>query len=123
MATSGPPRAEKLIFSDKTLACSNDCAPKHIASFFFIKLAFRQQAQNSESFGAPAQRHQLVSVFPAAAPLQKLFWLDALLQLAPKIFARRTSQSKVVRNLGASTVDYLVMPPYTKLDFFGKVPK
>ena len=28
MATSGPPRAEKLIFSDKTLACSNDCAPK-----------------------------------------------------------------------------------------------
>ena len=88
-----------------------------------MKLAFRQQAQNSESFGAPAQRHQLVSVFPAAAPLQKLFWLDALLQLAPKIFARRTSQSKVVRNLGASTVDYLVMPPYTKLDFFGKVPK
>ena len=30
MATSGPPRAEKLIFSDKTLACSNDCAPKPI---------------------------------------------------------------------------------------------
>ena len=30
IATFGPPRAEKLIFSDKTLACSNDCAPKHI---------------------------------------------------------------------------------------------
>ena len=29
IATFGPPRAEKLIFSDKTLACSNDCAPKH----------------------------------------------------------------------------------------------
>ena len=28
IATFGPPRAEKLIFSDKTLACSNDCAPK-----------------------------------------------------------------------------------------------
>ena len=27
MATPGPPRAEKLIFSDKTLACSNDSSP------------------------------------------------------------------------------------------------
>ena len=35
MATSGPPRAEKLIFSDKTLACSNDCAPKPIYHTIF----------------------------------------------------------------------------------------
>ena len=33
IATFGPPRAEKLIFSDKTLACSNDCAPKHIHKY------------------------------------------------------------------------------------------
>ena len=30
MATFRPPGAEKLIFSDKTLPCSIDCAPKHI---------------------------------------------------------------------------------------------
>jgi hypothetical protein len=29
MATFRPPGAEKLIFSDKTLACLTDCAPKH----------------------------------------------------------------------------------------------
>ena len=29
IATFGPPRAEKLIFSDKTLACSNDSSPIH----------------------------------------------------------------------------------------------
>ena len=28
MVDFGPPGAEKLIFSDKTLACLNDCAPK-----------------------------------------------------------------------------------------------
>ena len=30
MATFRPPGAEKLIFSDKTLPCSIDCAPKRI---------------------------------------------------------------------------------------------
>ena len=30
MADLGQPRAEKLVFSDKTLACSNDCAPRVI---------------------------------------------------------------------------------------------
>ena len=30
MATFRPPGAEKLIFSDKTLPCSIDCAPKHM---------------------------------------------------------------------------------------------
>ena len=30
MATFRPPGAEKLIFSDKTLPCSIDCAPKPI---------------------------------------------------------------------------------------------
>ena len=30
MVDFGLPGAEKLIFSDKTLACSNDCAPKHM---------------------------------------------------------------------------------------------
>ena len=29
-ATFQPPGVEKLIFSDKTLACSIDCAPKHM---------------------------------------------------------------------------------------------
>ena len=30
MVDFGPPGAEKLIFSDKTSACLNDCSPKHI---------------------------------------------------------------------------------------------
>ena len=29
MATFEPPSAEKLFFSDKTLACLIDCTPKH----------------------------------------------------------------------------------------------
>ena len=29
MVGFGPPGAEKLIFSDKTSACLNDCSPKH----------------------------------------------------------------------------------------------
>ena len=33
MATFRPPGAEKLIFSDKTLPCSIDCAPKHTHSW------------------------------------------------------------------------------------------
>ena len=33
MATFRPPGAEKLIFSDKTLPCSIDCAPKHSDSW------------------------------------------------------------------------------------------
>ena len=32
MAEFGPPGAEKLIFSDKTLGCSIDLTPKHIWS-------------------------------------------------------------------------------------------
>ena len=32
MVDFGPPGAEKLIFSDKTSACLNDCSPKHILS-------------------------------------------------------------------------------------------
>ena len=31
MATFEPPSAEKLIFSDKTLACLIDCTPKHMS--------------------------------------------------------------------------------------------
>ena len=46
MATFRPPGAEKLIFSDKTLPCSIDCAPKHIHGYrigildWYLELTF-----------------------------------------------------------------------------------
>ena len=38
MATFRPPGAEKLIFSDKTLSCSIDCAPKHKHYTFLLSM-------------------------------------------------------------------------------------
>ena len=44
IANFGPPRAEKLFFSDKILACSNDCAPKHMYDWLdtwtYVQLSF-----------------------------------------------------------------------------------
>ena len=43
MATPGPPRAEKLIFSDKTLACSNDSSPIHICCEMMLQVLISQK--------------------------------------------------------------------------------
>ena len=42
MVDFGPPGAEKLIFSDKTLACLNDCSPKRMPfnSLFYTLCPF-----------------------------------------------------------------------------------
>ena len=51
MATPGPPRAEKLIFSDKTLACSNDCAPKHKEVQMEVMVAVGEGMENGDVRG------------------------------------------------------------------------
>ena len=49
MATFEPPSAEKLIFSDKTLACLIDCTPIHMESFsIFIIVCLCLGAQSFE---------------------------------------------------------------------------
>ena len=69
MATPGPPRAEKLIFSDKTLACSNDSSPIHIDYVFVIfqmisKLVFLIiGALGGFGFASPGIRSQIIQVF------------------------------------------------------------
>ena len=59
MATSGPPRAEKLIFSDKTLACLNDCAPKRINQVDEGKNFCRNFSTKGNDDGSFGQRERL----------------------------------------------------------------